>query len=248
MGFPVTATATTPGSVVVFDVNAVLASLPPNVRAQVAWAGPQITAGIRRLWQAPLSDTLLNDIAMATSVPIRALTTCFLEFMASNRGDLLAALIVDLNREEARLAAYVEDSDAVDTLSWVISFLRSLYGTMVLLLDPAQLSELPHEDLEQSLDHRVLSLLKGQIALMAASDALKESGPRERVIELIDVAFLELMEFRDHLRREGVRLPSPREASDQRRTAALEYGRRLGETLTDSEWKALDDARMSDLR
>jgi hypothetical protein len=249
LAFPATATATPSGGVLVFDVNAVLAKLPPDVRAQVAWAGPQITAGLRRLWREPFSDAVLTEVALATSVPMRALTSRFLELMAANRAELLAALMVDLQRDEARLAAYVEDSDAVDTLGWVVSFLRSLYGTMVLLFDPAQISAPGHEDVDEHLDDpRVLLLLKGQIALMAALDALKEAAPRERIVELIDVAFLRLMEFRDHLQREGVRLPSPPETSDQRRTAALRYALRLRETMTDTEWKALDDARMGDLR
>ena len=33
-----------------------------------------------------------------------------------------------------------------------------------------------------------------------------------------------------------------------RRTGALKYGLRLRDMLTESDWKALDDARMGDLR
>lgn len=67
--------------------------------------------------------------------------------------------------------------------------------------------------------------------------------------ELIDVAFLEFMQVRDQLRREGFWLsPFPGETSDDRRKDALKYALRLREALRESDWKELDDARMGDLR
>jgi hypothetical protein len=156
----------------------------------------------------------------------------------------------DLQRDETRLREYLDDEDAVDTLAWVVAFLRSFYGTILTLLGPTELATLGQEAVEEHLeDPRVLSLLKGQVALMAALEAPKEEGARERVVELLDVAFLEFMEFRDHLRRDGFWLsPFPGETSEERRTGALKYGLRLRNALTDSDWKALDGARMGDLR
>ncbi len=183
-------------------------------------------------------------------MPLRALTKPFLELLAANRDELRAALMEDLQRDEVRLTAYLEDPDAVNTLTWVLAFLRSLYGTVVTLLDPAQLAALGNEEVEEHLqDQRWLPMLKGQIAVMAALDAMKDGDPPDRSIELIETAFLAFMDIRDHLRREGVWLsPFPSETSEERRSGALKYGLRLRDTLTDSDWKALDHARMGDLR
>jgi hypothetical protein len=197
-----------------------------------------------------LTDELLAEVARTTLPPMRALSKLFLELMAPNREELRAALMEDLQRDEASLGAYLEDPDAVDTLVWVVAFLRSLYTTIVTLLDPSQLTALTDEALDEHLeDPRLLLLPQGQIALMAALEALKENDPRERAVELVEVAFLNFMEFRDRLRREGFWLsPFPAETSEERRTGALKYGLRLRNTLTESDWKALDGARMGDLR
>ena len=84
---------------------------------------------------------------------------------------------------------------------------------------------------------------------MAAFEAAREQAAREQALELIDFAFLEFMTVRDQLRREGFWLsPFPGETSEERRAGALKYGLRLRDTLTDNDWKALDGARMGDLR
>jgi hypothetical protein len=85
----------------------------------------------------------------------------------------------------------VEDADAVDTSEWVFGFLRSFLSatlSLVELVTPPQ-----REDILQMLDDpRVRCLMEGQIALMAAIEAVKSAAPKERVIELVEIAFLRL--------------------------------------------------------
>lgn len=181
--------------------------------------------------------------------PSLSLTIAFWRTIA-NRDGARAALVEDFNRDETQLRAYLDDEDAADTLTWIVAFVRSFFGVVFMVISPDQLAEIEQDELEKhATDRRLLPLYKSQVALMAAVECSKHDDPRERAVELLEVAFLEMMSFRDAMRQDGLWLPLfPQETPADRRHATLHYALRLREALTDEDWAVLDDARMGDLR
>jgi hypothetical protein len=155
-----------------------------------------------------------------------------------------------LERDAKRLEAFLQDPDSADTVAWVVGFLRSFFAAVLTLVEPAQLMEIEEGALEQAMqDPDARSFMRGQMALMAAIDGVKNDAPKEKVAELLDVGFLQLMEVRDQMRRLGVWVLSfPDASSAQRRQDAVRYASRLRELVSDDDWQAFDQARFGSLR
>lgn len=233
----------------VIDVDALLERLPPTERARVAWAKPPIAEALGRLQVEPVAEALLDEIMRTIAVPLQTLGRTILELMHENPELLRAAVMDDFARELGRVESYVNDADAVDTARWAFGFLRSFFNAtlpLLSLVQPSELDGLLSPSLE---DSKLIGLMRGHIALMGSVEAAKSEAPRELVIELIEVAFLQLMRTRDHLRQLGVWIsPFPEETTEQRRHDALRYADRLREILTADDWKNFEQARFGDLR
>jgi hypothetical protein len=233
----------------VLDVDALLDRLPAQVRAGLAWTKAPIAAQLRRLQSEAVTDALLDEVTRAIAAPLQALGRTFLEFMAANQDVLRAAVMDDIGRDERRVQSYVDDADAVDTAEWAFGFLRSFFNATLPLLElvgPYELQNAVQYGLE---DSRMADLVHGQIALMGAIEAVKNEAPRDRVIELVEIAFLRLMRARDHFRKVGFWVsPFPEETTEQRTQDALRYAERLREVLTEDDWATFGQARFGDLR
>lgn len=233
----------------VLDVDALLERLPAQLRASLAWTKAPIASQLRRLQSEAVTDGLLDEVTRAIAAPLQTLGRAFLEFMAANQDVLRAAVMDDIGRDQRRVQSYVDDDDAVDTAEWAFGFLRSLFNATLPLLElmgPSDVENAVQYGLE---DSRLADLLYGQIALMGAIEGVKNEAPRERVIELIDVAFLRLMRTRDHFRQVGFWVsPFPEETTEQRTQDALRYAERLREILTEDDWATFGQARFGDLR
>jgi len=84
---------------------------------------------------------------------------------------------------------------------------------------------------------------------MAALDGVKAEAPPDKVAELLDIAFLELIAVRDHLRQHDLWIsPFPEETSEERRQDTLRYAERLREVFTADDWGSFGEARLGDLR
>lgn len=238
------------GTALVLDVDALLAKLPAAARAQMAWVKAPIFDGLRRLRTEAFSDVLLDEVVAVTLQPLTALGRTFVELMAANRDLLRASLMDDFERDRTRLQAYVADADAADTAAWGLGFLRSFYDAMLSYVEPGQLPTFYGDQLEQAFEKKPLrSLIRGQVALMAGVEGVKADAPREKVVELLDIAFLELIDVRDSLRQHGLWISAfPEETSEQRRRDVVRYAGRLRELLSDEDWRSFDEARLGDLR
>lgn len=231
------------------DVEAVLGRLPAEVRAKLAWAKRPFQEALERLRHEPLDDEALERAAMAIIKPSLSVTSAFWQTI-SNRDGARAVLLEDFNRDEAQLRHYLADEDAIDTLNWLVAFGRSFFSILFMVFSPEQLAEIDPEALaKHAADPRLIPFYKSQVALMAAVECSKHGDPRERAIELLEVAFLEMMTVRDEMRRDGLWLPLfPQETTADRREATLRSALRLREAFTDDDWTVLDEARMGDLR
>jgi hypothetical protein len=231
------------------DVEAVLGRLPAEVRAQVIWAKRPIQEALSRLRCGVLNDAVVEEAAMAIIKPSLSLTNA-LWGTVTNRDGVRAALLEDFNRDEAQLRDYLNDEDAADTLSWLVAFGRSFFGMVFMVFSPDQLATIDPEELEKhAADPRLTPLYKSQVALMAAVECSKHGDPRERAIELLEIAFLEMMSLRDVMRQDGLWLPLfPEETPAQRREATLRYALALRDSLSDDDWAVLKDAQMGNLR
>ncbi|MEO7034765.1 MAG: hypothetical protein ABI548_12730 [Polyangiaceae bacterium] len=199
---------------------------------------------MKRLLTESVSDAVLDDVARDLMEPVRALSRAILELLASNRDEFRASVMDDLLREEGRLNAFLPDDDSRDTLAWVLGFLRSFVGLVMTMVEPEHLASLDAEQLTQeSTDPDLASFMRGQVALMAAVEAVRQGAGGDRCSTLIDSAFLSFMAFRSAIRNHGLWLsPFPNETSAERQQSLLRYAARLRETLTDQDWQTLERA------
>lgn len=250
MAFPLPAAQAGPSAVPILDVEALLDRLPAEVRARVIWAKRPIEQALHRLRGEPLTDTLLTETATVVVSPLVSLSGAVWQAIA-NRDELRAALLEDFEREETQLREYLGDEDALDTLTWLVAFWRSLLSMVLSLTTPAALAAALDEETiaEFANDPRLTPMYKSRVALMAALECSKKGDPPGRAIELLDLAFLEMMKVRESMRQDGLWLALfPNETTTERRKATLQYALKLRDSLSDDDWKVLDQARMRDLR
>ena len=234
----------------VLDVEKLLARLPAEARARLLWARKPIEHGLVRLRTEPLTDELVAEVADETWKPVTSLGRAIREIIASDNLDEWRAKIVDdFREEESQLASFLGDEDSRDTLRWVLGLLQSIVGLTLSL--PADFVSQIDETLfaRVGADEEFRRYVRSLVLLMAISEAKKAGDDPQRARELLDVAFLELNKFRATLRRSGVSLtPFPSETVEERRKGLLESAARLRRTLTDQDWRVLEQARMHNLR
>ena len=235
------------GTLPVLDVEAMLGRLPSQSRANVTWAKKPISEGLARLRSEPITDELVAAVAEQVMVPMQAIGGVAWKALATNLDSYRAAVMTDFANEEDRLAAFVDDEDSRDTVAWITGLLRAFYATVLATVTPQQ---------RVSVDERELSALpelpsfkRGVAALMAATEEARLGGDQRRARDLVDVAFLQLTQLRDVLRRHGLQLSAfPYATTEQRRESLGHAARRVREALTSDDWSALQAARVADLR
>jgi len=235
-------------SLPVLDVETVLARLPAEIRAQLMWAKKPIADALERLCVESLDDQLLDVAADEAWLPVWRITRELVNAMAERRDELAAVLMKDLEGVERRLLEHLEDEDAGDSLAWVLGFLRA-YADVTLSLLPQvwpSVAEIPVEDIARQREVRFL--MRGNVALMAASELSRRGLDRARAGELVDIAF-ELTRFKHELERVGLRVaPFPFQTVEQRRGRQAHYAKRLRQILGPEDEAILADARLGDLR
>lgn len=233
----------------VLDVEAVLARLPAEARARVAWAKKPIEDALARLRTEPLTDELVAAVAEDVFKPIVSLCQTLGEIVVTNLDEWRAKLVGDLRSEEEQLGSFVEDEDSRDTLRWVLGFLQSFSG-LVFSVSPEFRARVDETWLaEVEADESFKPYLRGGVALMGAVETRRASGDPQRARDLLDVAFLGMNKFRTSLRKHGVNLtPFPQESVEERHRRLLDSAHRLRNALSDDDWRVLEQARMHDLR
>jgi hypothetical protein len=233
----------------VLDVETALGRLPAELRARVAWAKRPIENALARLRSEPLTDDLVAEVADEAWRPVASLSRAAWEIIGSDLDEWRARFVDDFKVEERQLAEFVGDEDSRDTLRSVLGLLKSFLGlTLAVPFDfLAQLDEAHFAAL--GADQEFKPYIRALVVLMAAAETRKAQGDPERGRELLDVAFLQLNKFRATLRRAGVFLtPFPNESVEERRQGLLESADRLRRSLSDDDWRVMDQARVRDLR
>jgi hypothetical protein len=238
----------------VLDFGCLLDQLPAEVRAQLAWARKPIDDGLARLRTEALTDALVDEVALALRKPIIAAAVEAEQWLAglTEQVDMFES---EIEADRARVRALLPDDDSKDTLDWIMDFLQAL---MAAIVDATEDQPVPHaldvEEVEQEHDPPAFrAYLRGSVALMATIEIAKlpsaSATAVERAAELLDVAFLELMEFSD---RAADLLEAP---FDPPSTAPVHRGERLAfyakavrDTLTDADWEVIESARLGNLR
>jgi hypothetical protein len=230
-------------------VETVLARLPAESRARLAWAKKPIENGLARLRTEPLTDELVSQITDETWKPLASLGRALEEMISTNLDEWRARLVDDFKLEEEQLAAFVEDESSRDTLRWILGVLQSFSGLM-LSLPREFLARIDENLLAQALaDEDLKPYLRAIAVLLAAAETRKAGGDPARARDLLDVAFLELSTFRATLRKQGVSLtPFPSETIEERRRGLLESADRLRTVISSEDWRTLEQARVRDLR
>jgi hypothetical protein len=235
------------GTLPVLDVDAMLARLPAQARASVAWAKKPIAEGLARLRTETLTDELVSAVADQILAPVQAIGVAAWRALAANLDSYRAAMMSDFAHEEDRLAAFVDDDDACDTVAWITGFLRSFYGTALATGADVAIDEGAWKQIAS--EPELIPFVRGLAALMAAAEEARVGTDTKRARELVDLAFLQLTQFRDVLRRYGLQLSAfPYETTEQRRENLSEAARRVRANLTEDDWRTIHGARVGDLR
>ncbi len=233
----------------VLDVEAMLRRLPAEARARVAWTKKPVKDAVSRLRTEPLTDDLVVEVADLVIAAVSAIGQEALRTFADDIDEFQATLMSDLQREEERLRSFVAEEDAQDTVSRVIGVLRS-FVSLAVAVPAAHVAPLGEAAWAQAVAASGMKpFLGGLVALMAAGQEAMEGGRPERARELIEVAYLQLIEFRDLARRNGLPLSAhPTETIEERRERLRRDADRLRGTLSDDDWRVLDEARLRDVR
>ena len=236
------------GTAPVLDVETVLLRLPAEARARLAWARKPIEDGLAELRTQPLTDELVATAVERVVVPLQAIGAAW-QSLAPNLDEYRAALTQDFQREGARLGAFVETDDGRDTLSWVVNLLQSFY-VLTSSVPPEQIAQIDETVWSAAAASAEMKpLWRGVVALMAAAEEAKRGSDAERARDLLDVAFLQLNEFRNFMSRQGAPFAVfPLETTDERRERLRHYAGRLRALLTDDDAAVLDGARLQRLR
>jgi hypothetical protein len=233
-----------------FDLESAFRRLPASARAKITWTKPKIDAGLTRLLAEPVSDAVLDEVVSDLNSAIHAVSRTFFDWFASNPDGVRASLMADLRIQEECLRTFLPDDDSRDTLNWVLGVLRHFFTVAFAFIPPEQRPAFDDAELAQvSSEPGFRSMMRALVALMAAFDGAQRQLSSSQCAELLDAAFLNLVDFSKAARRDGLWFaPFPNETLDERRESLQRYASRLRETLTADDWTTLDDARMSNLR
>lgn len=232
----------------VWDLEGALTRLPAEMRAQVAWTKAPAEAALARLAAEPITDSLLEEVARAITRPVVTVTTALWRTFAG-RNAWQSELEATFRQNAVLLRAFVSSGESGDTLAWCQGFLRSLFS-LTTVLDMDSWGSMRDEDLAPAIEHPdFLALMKAQASLLAALELARDKGDADRAAELIDVAFLELCELQDSLRRAGLWVsPFSGETPEERAERTLRYARQTRQSLSEHDVQVLEDARVRALR
>lgn len=238
------------GTPPVLDIDAMMRRLPAQARADLVWTRTPIAEASSRLRAEPLTEELLETVAVSFVTPMCAIASAVWRALAENPDEWRAALMSDFSNEEASLQAFLGEEDSRDTLTWITGFLRFFYATAFSSLPMDRIASVLEEEFEEAARQpEAIGFLIGMATLMAAAEEARAGGDVERARELVDCSFLQFREFRDRLRQEGLNLSAfPFETTEQRRDRFRKAVRHLRIALSQEDWRAIADARISTLR
>jgi hypothetical protein len=249
LALPATAPSVSFPAIPVLDVETVLARLPAEARARVAWAKKPIEGGLARLRTEPLTDDLAAEVTDEVWKPLVSLWRALGEIVGTNQDEWRAKFVGDFRLEEQQLSAFVEHEESRETLRWILGLLQS-FLSLALSVPPDFVAQIDEDTFARAgADDGFKPYMRTLVVLMAAAEIPRAAGAPQRARDLLDVAFLELSRFRATMRKHGVSLtPFPSETIEERRRALLESADGLRKVLSEDDWRVLDRARIHDLR
>lgn len=174
-----------------------LSRLPAAAQAGVRWTQRHFAAAFRRLQTEPLDETLVADVAESVWSPYRHLLVAMWKACVAVPG-LYQSIFDESLAQATRIISegLGDDHDGIDTLGWVVEWHRSVARTLIPMMpgmapdldalagDPEASSELPHAPAG--------GMFRSQILLGAAEDAARTGVDKQRLKDLVDLAFLEM--------------------------------------------------------
>jgi len=229
------------------DVGAILNDLPARAKAQVVWVRPVFDKLVQRLQTEELTDALLAEVTPEAVKPLASLGGAFWATFAGSPEAWQATISSAIHRDVGLLDQLI-DEDRRASLRWIKGLLTSFFDLVLrhtLIADQAALDKAVTAAQPSAIRHWVTS----QVALMAALDLAKRNEKTERAGDLIDVAFLELLAFKDAAARDGIWLtPFPGETKEERANRVLRYAELARGVLTEEDVAAFEEARLRKLR
>ncbi len=237
------------GALASLDVEAVLSRLPARTRADILWVRPVIEKLLRRLQEEPLTDELVVEVTGEALKPLQTLGLSFWQAFAPSPEAWRAEVAQALRRDGELLDQFLTDEDRLESLVWAKGLLASFFDELLRRagqMDPAVVDEIADDE---AMPEGARCLISAQVALMAALDLAKMQRDAERAGDLIDVAFLDLVKFKEALARDGILLTAfPNETPAERAERVIRYAELARAIMTDEDMKVFDEARLRTLR
>lgn len=232
----------------ILDVEAFVSRLSAEQRAQLVWAMKPLGEGVHRLRTESLTDKLIAAVVCSTTAAFLGLSNALQELPESLLAIARNELASDFRSSEARLAAFLPDDDARDTLRWVTGFLGQVLSVALADRNRRPISSIPEAEIEAMKASPFWAQWWGGIVmLLAASEESKKGSSRQRAAELVDASFLALHKIRDLLLMTGLVLPAP-ETDAERLDRLRQTAEAIRASFTEADWTAIEDARLRELR
>jgi hypothetical protein len=225
--------------------------LPAEVRAQVRWVEPAFAGLLCRLKDEPLTDDVVAEVGREAARPVTTLGAAVFKQYLARPEQWRAAIAEALRRDAAILEHFLPDQHSHESFAWVKGLMTSYFDELLRHMGNVEADHVDTaiSNLGGELPAEIHAWTCAQMALAAALDLAKHDGDAMRSTDLIDVAFLRLLKFRDALAARGILLtPFPNETPQERAERVQRYAKLCREVLTEEDMRVLDDARLRTLR
>jgi hypothetical protein len=242
------------GPLSVSDLERLVASLPAQQRAALAWTPRDLRAAIDSIRR---SDDVTDEVLATAAEQIFRLILPVIEPIATLLGgSRLSAEVSTLwNKELSNLRTFLPDPPAVHAAEWIFRAFDGIMRTVLQSIDRAEIAEafgaleglgLPPEMFKSEAG----ALFRAQALMMAAIAEAEERGDAEKAAQLIDHAVLEMATTIDMAGRIGLTIdPYQGEAQDQRAARLLGYVQDIRDTLTTEDIdRTVASGRLTQLR
>lgn len=242
------------GPLSVADLERLVASLPAQQRAAIAWVPRDLRDAIDAIRR---SDDVTSALLSKTAQQIFRLVLPVIEPIATALGgDRLSVEVSTLwHKELDHLRRFLPDPAAVHAAEWTFRAFDAVLKTVLPSVGPAELAEAFGAIKAGALPLEMFAsppgaLFRAQALVMAAIAEAEAGGDADKAAELIDHAVLEMAATIDILGRIGITVdPFANEPDDQRATRVLTYVQDVRDVLTaDDIQRTVDAGRLNRLR
>jgi|SRR5581483_200905 len=231
------------------DMDRLLARLPAEQRAALAWAPNAIRQALRLLQRGNLSADVIREATKEVLATIFKLLPKLTAAFSDDAWKREADSLVKSKRELLR--SFITDETARDAAEWVLEAMRGVLNTVVTSVGDELQQHLADEKKLESVVAATqdMGFVNAMVLLMALIDAAEEKRHPEHAAELAETAFLEASNDVGVLANAGLHAATfLDETPEDRVSRLLRYAEHARNELGDSDADVLSQGRLRNLR